>query len=334
MRLSFEGESVEVFTMNHRTGDSWADIQEVVHLTEKYGGSGVLFFEGNDVVPSPWMAGYHTFVSTRALSPIVAVNPIYMHPFSAAKLVASYAIMFQRKTFLNMITGTALSYLDALDANLSHDERYVRLSEYSQVIRALFEAQGEPVSHEGKYYRLVNAKLEVKIPQELHPEFFIAGQSEGALRTAKDIGAVHMVMLSPKLAAELPAGTRGMHFGVLCRETQEQAWEASEHCFPQDNRGQRVQAMSMANTDGEWKKRLFEASKEKHEPTGGYWMEPFRNFKADRPYFVGSYEQAATLVVEMVQKGVRRFILDFPGKEEGFKHTSKAFELARQMLRA
>ena len=35
-----------------------------------------------------------------------------------------------------MITGTALSHLQAMDDNLSHDERYERLGEYAELIWA------------------------------------------------------------------------------------------------------------------------------------------------------------------------------------------------------
>ena len=331
MKLSYQGETVEVFTMNHRTSEPWKDIQEVVSLSDRHGLSGVLYFEGNDVAISPWLAGQFTFSSSAMMSPIVAVNPAFMHPFTAAKMGCGFAVMFGRRTYLNMITGTALSYLEALAANLSHDERYVRLQEYAEVIRALFEAQGEPVSMEGKYYKLENAKLEVALPKELHPEFFIAGQSEGALRTAKAIGACHMVMLSASLAEGMPEGTRGMHYGVLARPTQEEAWEAAHQLFPPDTRGQRVQAMSMANTDGQWKQNLYAATKQ-DATTSGFWMEPFRNFKADRPYFVGSYEQAGELLAKLVRKGVRRIIIDFPGKEEGYVHTGKAFQAAQASL--
>ncbi|MDB6139197.1 MAG: class flavin-dependent oxidoreductase, partial [Verrucomicrobiaceae bacterium] len=318
-------------TMNHRTAEPWKDIQEVVSLSDKHGLSGVLYFEGNDVAISPWLAGQFTFASSQTMSPIVAVNPAFMHPFTAAKMVSGFAVMYGRRTYLNMITGTALSYLEALAANLSHDDRYLRLQEYAEIIRALFEAQGQPVTYSGKYYQLENAKLEVPLPTDLHPEFFIAGQSEGALRTAKAIGACHMCMLAAGLAEALPEGTKGMHYGVLARPTQEEAWEAAQQLFPPDPRGQRVQAMSMANTDGEWKQNLYAAAKQPASTTG-FWMEPFKNFKADRPYFVGSYEQAGELLAKLVRKGVRRIIIDFPGKEEGYEHTGKAFQAAQAML--
>ncbi len=330
--------------MNHRVKNmwqspgeqvsgAWEDIKMVVSHTDRFGGSGVLFFEGNDVPISPWLAGAYTFSSTERLSPLVAVNPVFMHPFQVAKFCAGFAIMHGRRTFLNMITGTAVSYLEALNASLPHDARYQRLREYALVVRQLLAAHGEPVTYHGQFYHLDNAKLEVDVPDHLHPEFFIAGQSEIAKQVAHDIGACHMVMMGPNLLDDMPDGVRGMHYGIMSRPTEDEAWAAIAAMFPPDQRMQRMQAISMTNTDGEWKKKLYESAK----LTGakrGYWMEPFANFKADRPYFVGSCEQNASLLAGFVKRGVRRFIIDFPGWEEGYTHTAAAFALAQEMLDA
>ena len=53
----------------------------------------------------------------------------------------------------------------------------------------------------------------------------------------------------------------------------------------------------MKNTDSIWKKKMRLASKirdlkgsEAVDESTGYWLQPFRNFKADCPYFVGDYD--------------------------------------------
>ena len=65
----------------------------------------------------------HTAIArTERLSPLIAVNPIYMHPFSAAEFMSSYVQMFGRKVYLDMITGTALDYLEAMKDAVLHDD--------------------------------------------------------------------------------------------------------------------------------------------------------------------------------------------------------------------
>jgi len=37
--------------------------------------------------------------------PLVAVQPVYMHPYSVAKMVSTLAFLHQRRVFLNMVAG-------------------------------------------------------------------------------------------------------------------------------------------------------------------------------------------------------------------------------------
>ena len=132
--IHLNDERVTVFTISPRTtnvAEYWHNIELCIDWSSRYGATGILLFEGNDTFVSVWVAGQAAFERSKTLSPLVAVNPIYMHPFAVAKLVNSYAQTYGRKTYLNMIAGTALSHQQELDDILSHDERYERLGEYA-----------------------------------------------------------------------------------------------------------------------------------------------------------------------------------------------------------
>jgi len=63
-----------------------------------------------------------------------------MHPFAAAKFVSSFAQLYGRKVYLNMITGTAVSDLLGLGDVQSHADRYVRLGEFVALMRQLLSS--------------------------------------------------------------------------------------------------------------------------------------------------------------------------------------------------
>ena len=140
----------------------------------------------------------HIMAGTTRSSPLIAVNPVYMHPFTAAKFVSSFAQLYGRKVYLNMITGTAVSDLQGLGDEQSHADRYVRLGEFVALMRQLL-ASPRPVNFEGRFYRASNLQLRPRLPTELMPEFLIAGQSEAAQRVAKETGCIKMQMLPPNL---------------------------------------------------------------------------------------------------------------------------------------
>ena len=333
MEISFGGRIVRSFILSHRTTDKeeyWQNILNVVDWSERYGCTGVLLFEGNDTYVSPWMAAHAAIARTEHLCPLIAVNPVYMHPFSAAKMVSSFVQMYGRKVYLNMITGTALNYLESMRDEVSHDERYDRLGEYIQIMRQLLKSTS-PVTFQGKFFHVKDLALLPGVPPELQPEFLLSGQSDAARQVTREVGAIGTQMLSPQFENGLN-DAKAMNFGVLTRPTAEEAWEVAHETFPDDEENQMIQEFSMQNTDSVWKKRMAIAAKLPDDTASGYWMGPFRNFRADGPYLVGSYERVAEAFAALIQAGIDVFIFDLTPREEEYNHIAQAFELARTEL--
>src|SRR5579875_3567175 len=95
--------------------------------------------------------------NTSNLCPLVAVQPVYMHPYSAAKMVATLAFLYGRRVFLNMVAGGFKNDLAALNDDTPHDSRYERLIEYTTIIRRLLEQRS--VSFEGRFYQVRGLSL-------------------------------------------------------------------------------------------------------------------------------------------------------------------------------
>jgi alkanesulfonate monooxygenase len=334
MQFRFNDEPVTVFTISPRTtdvGEYWKNIELCIEWSSTYGATGLLLFEGNDTFISIWVAAQATFEHSGTLSPLVAINPVYMHPFSVAKLVNSYAQVYRRKTYLNMIAGTALSYLRALNDDLPHDQRYERLAEYGQLIWALLTTDG-PVTFTGKHYTVKGLRLDPPTPPDLLPEFFFAGASDAATAVAKLVNGIQMRMLSPDLDDGIVPGDTGVHFGIVTRPSESAAWEAAERAFPEDKRGERIQELTMKNTDAVWKQRLLKAAQMEVGAKPGYWLRPFKSFQSDPPYFVGSHAQVSELIARLVRRGVRHLILDIPCAEVEFQNVAAAFKEAQTLL--
>lgn len=334
MQFTYGSDRITVFTISPRTKDVaqyWGNIENCIDWSSRYGATGILLFEGNDTYVSPWVAAQVAFERSETLCPLVAVNPIYMHPFSVAKLVNSYAQIYGRRTFLNMITGTALSYLQAMDDELAHDQRYERLGEYAQILWALLTTDG-PVSESGQYHKINGLRLDPPTPENLLPEFFFAGGSDAATQTARRVNGTQMRMLPPELDDGITGAGVGLHFGIVTRDDEKPAWQAAARRFPEDRYGERVQALTMKNTDSVWKQRMFRALQMEESARPGYWLNPFKTFQADCPYFVGSHQQVAQLISRLVRSGARKFILDIPGHEEEFENVAAAFGAADALL--
>jgi alkanesulfonate monooxygenase len=297
-----------------------AELMRVAQFADRNGFTGILLFEGNDVFVEPWAMAQHIMAETTRSSPLIAVNPVYMHPFTAAKFVSSLAQLYGRKVYLNMITGTALSDLQGLGEDLSHADRYVRLGEFVVLMRQLLTSP-RPVSFDGQFYRARHLQLRPRLPEELLPEFLIAGQSEAAERIAADTGCVKMQMLPPDLDRGLTAP--GMNFGIFAREGREEARQAAKLRFRDNPDDRELLALTVENSDSVWKRRLYEGQSGDLQDNG-YWLLPFLTFQADCPYLVGSYAEIGARLRDFAAQGLTTVMLDMVADEAEMQHVCKA----------
>ena len=261
----------------------------LAQFSEHNGFSGILLFEGNDVFVEPWSMAQHILGHTRRSSPLIAVNPIYMHPFTVAKFVSSFAQIYRRKVYLNMITGTAVGDLNGLGDDHPHDDRYVRLGEFIDVVRHLLSSP-RPLNFRGKFYTTNDLQLRPRLPAELFPEFLVAGQSEAALRTAARTNCIVMQMLPPDVENGIRAA--GANFGIFAREDREQARMLARQRFPDTSEDRELLDLTMENTPircGSGGSVQLAKTQKLHD--NGYWLLPFLTFRADCPYLVGSYAE-------------------------------------------
>jgi alkanesulfonate monooxygenase len=297
------------------------ELMRVAHFAERNGFEGILLFEGNDVFVEPWSMAQHIMAHTERSSPLIAVNPVYMHPFTAAKFVSSFAQLHGRKVYLNMITGTAMSDLQGLGDEQSHADRYVRLGEFVEVVRQLL-SNPRPVNFRGKFYTTADLQLRPRVPAALMPEFLIAGQSEAAQRVALETNCIKMQMLPPDLDHGIKAP--GMNFGIFAREGRNEARQAAHLRFRDNADDRELLTLTMENTDSVWKRRLYDAGQSAELQENGYWLLPFLTFQADCPYLVGSYAEIGAKLRDFVGKGLTTIMLDMVADETEMQHVCKA----------
>jgi alkanesulfonate monooxygenase len=318
-----------IFAISPRTrdiDDYWTDICNVAAFSETCGLTGVLLFTGNDTYLEPWTVAHELLRRTAKISPLVAVNPIYMHPFTVAKMIASLVRLHDRKIYLNMVTGTALSHQTAMGDGLSHDERYDRLAEYIHIVKALLGST-RPVSFTGRYYQTDQLQLFPGISSGKAPEFLLAGQSDAARKVCAATGSIAMQMLPADLQDASP-DIPGMHFGIIARKTDGAAWKAAKALFPENPESRSLLEYSMSNTDAAWKRRMKADAARGAAGKNGYWLTPFANFQADCPYLVGSHAHVADMLRRLTQRGVTTFVLDIPAREEEFLNLSRALQMS------
>ncbi|HEV3312748.1 MAG TPA: LLM class flavin-dependent oxidoreductase [Chloroflexota bacterium] len=310
-------------------------LQEVItaaQWSERAGCTGILVYSDNSQI-DPWLLSQIIIEHTSHLCPLVAVQPVYMHPHTAATMVSTLGYLFRRRVYLNMVAGGFKNDLTALGDDTPHDARYSRLIEYTTILNRLLTSP-LPVSHDGEFYRVEHLRMFPPLDPDLAPRIFVSGSSESGLAAAKALHAtaIHYPEPSGQYAERFPedSGRHGIRIGIVARESERTAWEVAHHYFPADRRGQLTQQVAMKISDSAWHRQLSRLGDT--TTTNPYWLVPFQNYKTFCPYLVGSYDQVASELAAYIRCGMHTFILDIPRTEEDLVHINAAFRRASELL--
>jgi alkanesulfonate monooxygenase len=306
-------------------------VVEVARWSEQAGCRGILVYSDNSQLDA-WLVAQMILEHTSALCPLVAVQPVYMHPYTVAKMVTSFGCLLRRRVYLNMVAGGFKNDLTALNDTTPHDRRYERLTEYTTIIKRLL-AGPSPVTHEGEFYKVVNLKLSPPLDGDLFPGIFVSSSSEAGTAAARAIGATAIEY--PKPARDYQGSIRddalehGIRVGVISRAREDEAWEVARARFPEDRKGQLTRQLATKVSDSVWHKQLSEMGE--GDGDGPYWLVPFQNYKTMCPYLVGSHERVGEELARYIAVGYRTFILDVPVDRDDLHHTSRAFAHALEV---
>lgn len=307
-------------------------VAEVARWSERHGCAGILVYTDNRLV-DPWLVAQMILQSTERLSPLVALQPVYMHPYSVAKMVASLGHIHGRRLHLNLVAGGFKNDLEALGDTTPHDARYERLVEHASIALRLL-AGDAPVTHEGAFYRVRGLKLSPRLPAELLPGVFVSGSSEAGLAAAKALGATAIMYPKPPGedagAPDHGAGRAGIRVGIVTRESGDEAWRVARARFPEDRRGQIVHQLAMKTSDSSWHEQLSRLGRRPASEDNPYWLVPFESYRTFCPYLVGSHAIVARELSRYVALGYRTLLLDIPADEEELENIGAVLRLAQR----
>jgi len=312
------------------------NVADVARWSEAAGCKGILVYTDNALV-DPWLVSQIIIQNTKTLCPLVAVQPIYTHPYAVAKMTASFGFLYGRRIYLNMVAGGFKNDLLALNDTTPHDQRYTRLIEYTKIIQELLRSAA-PVSFDGEFYKVDKLKMTPPLSPDLFPGIFMSGSSEAGLAAAKALGATAVKYPQPAREDETAppddAIDSGIRIGIIARDDEAEAWKIAHERFPEDRKGQLTHQLAMKVSDSAWHKQLSQLAEESKNNNSPYWLHPFENYKTFCPYLVGNYERVAAELAGYIAVGYKTFILDIPPNAEELHHINSAFKQAQKMVAA
>jgi alkanesulfonate monooxygenase len=309
-------------------GDYLRKVKEIAEWCDGASIQGILVYTDNSLA-DPWQVSQVILTSTSNLAPLVALQPVYMHPYTAAKMVTTFSYLYNRRIFLNMVAGGFRNDLMALDDYTEHDGRYDRIVEYVSIMKCLFGEPG-PLSFSGAYFTVKNLTIKPRIPPELIPEVFLSGTSAAGIAAARKIGATSISYPGNPSEEAIDRGVpAGIRIGIIAREESGEAWQIAHERYPVDRKGELLHTMARRTSDSSWYEQLSQLDERPAEHSSPYWLVPFKNYKTFCPYLVGSYDEVSREVSKYIRQGFQTFILDVPPSREELDHTAIVFDGAQ-----
>lgn len=307
------------------------ELKRISRQTEKYGYKGILVYSDNRLA-DPWLMTGIILAETTHLLPMIALQPMYLHPYTAAKKIASIGLIYDRPIALNLVAGGFVNDLIAIGDHTPHDKRYERLAEYAEIIQLLLTSN-KAVTYKGEFYEIKNLKLQPVLPKHLQPEYYLSGSSDMARKTAARLGAKLIEYPEPtadyvKSGRTNGNGVRGIRIGILARHTHEKAWSDARTRFPKVRSGELSHEMAKKTSDSEWHKNLSGQNGYDLCEESVYWLGPFKHYHTFCPYLVGDYEEVARELSGYLQVGCKTCILDIPISEIDLQSTLRVFDQA------
>lgn len=310
------------------------EVKRISTESEKHGYKGILVYSDNRLA-DPWTVTELILNQTRKLLPMVALQPVYMHPYTVAKKISSIALVHGRRISLNLIAGGYINDLKALGGATDHDKRYDRLTEYTEIIQQLLSSP-DPVTYEGEFYNVKNLKLEPKISAELLPLYYLSGSSKAAKCAAERLNARLIQYPEPmKNGEESNRDIKGIRIGILARPTHDRAWRDARERFPATRIGEISHQLAKKTSDSEWHKKLSSQNGNgkvsEEEPV--YWLGPFEHYHTFCPYLVGEYDEVAEELSGYIKAGCTTCVIDTPVSELELQSTMNVFNRILKKLK-
>lgn len=235
--LPSSGDSRALGQASGRIPSSRAVFDEIVDAVDNGGFKYMLIPVNTTCWEATVLASYYV-AKTRNVMPLIALRAGYVNPTLSARMFATLDQMSNGRLCINLIAGLNDDDAAADGVFDSKIVRYEKMDEEVEIMKRLWQSS-EPIGFEGKHYR-VNQVIEPKPFQKPHPPFFLGGGSPQAAEISAKHSTVHlfwgdkpsviagkvkeMRALAAKYGRE-NAINFGMRLQVICRDTEEAAWE-------------------------------------------------------------------------------------------------------------
>lgn len=290
----------------------------------------------------PWVISPLLARETSSFRFMIAFQPGFLNPVHAARMAASLQRATGGRTVFNIITGGGGPAQLWWGDGFSHDDRYGRTTEFLDVFKGVWRGGG--FSYDGRFYQVADGGLSPLLAAEEIPEIWFSGSSDAALQSASKHADYYLSWLEPfdqltdkfarvkeRTAALGREQKCAVRVDLVARATEEEAWRDIRAGFENLTEERRAQGRGgPTDSVGAARQQALKPSEARRYDEliiapnlwGGF------NLLRGGPALgiVGSYEQCAAKLDELIARGTDAFIL------AGTPHLEEAYRIGEEVL--
>jgi alkanesulfonate monooxygenase len=298
----------------------------------------------------PWAISSFLARETRTFRFMIAFQPGFLNPVTAARMTASLQRATGGRALYNIITGGGGPQQLWWGDSVAHDDRYARTAEFLDVLRGVWNGGGS-FTHHGKFYRVENAGLPDVLSRESFPEIYFSGSSDAALVSAAKHADYYLSWLEPSAqlaekfsrvkerTAQLGRKIKcAVRVDIVARATEEEAWREVSRGFEnadpaliagfKGGPGSTGDSVGAARQSGLRPRTLNSYRDLIIEPNVWSGFTLLRGGQTNG--IVGNYQQVAEKLDQLVELGADAFILaSTPHLEEAYRVGEEVLPLVR-----
>lgn len=329
------------------SGQSYIEyLAEIARAAEISGFQGGLI-PSFPMTDEPWAISAFLARETRTFRFMIAFQPGFLNPLTAARMTATLQRATNGRVLFNVITGGGGPAQLWWGDSATHDDRYLRTTEFLDVLREAW--RGGPFDYQGQVYQVNGGGLAEPLSQQAFPEIYFSGSSDAALASASRHADYYLSWLEPfeqlrEKFARVKERTHALGRKIKCavrvdiiaRPTEAEAWaevrKGFERLTPEevanvkrpaqgDSVGVSRQAGRTPQTVNGYRDLII-------EPNVWAGFNLLRGGQGNG--IVGSYQQVAERLDQLVQLGADAFILaSTPHLEEAYRVGEEVLPLVR-----
>jgi alkanesulfonate monooxygenase len=316
-------------------------LSEIARAAEASGFVGGLIpsFPNTD---DPWVISPLLARETKTFRFMIAFQPGFLNPVQAARMSASLQRATGGRTVFNIITGGGGPAQLWWGDSFSHDDRYGRTTEFLDVFKGVWSQSG--FNYNGRFYQVDGGGLPPLLAQEELPEIWFSGSSDAALQSAAKHADYYLSWLEPfdqltdkfarvkdRTAALGGEQKCAVRVDLVARATEEEAWHdiriGFENVSEETRKRWRGQPTDSVGASRQAALRPTEAKRYEELIIAPNLWGGFNLLRGGPALgIVGSYEQCAAKLNELIERGTDAFIL------AGTPHLEEAYRIGEEVL--